>query len=311
MSTSRPLTAVGIDAGGSRTVAIAMRGGELLRPYRGAAANPILYGIERSARNIAEAIHAASSGEAPAAIAVGVAGAGQVATANELLAALALRFPGSRIAVTDDAHIALRAAVVAGDGVAVIAGTGSIAYAEIGEGRYRSGGYGYLLGDEGSGYAIGLAGLRSLLRSYEGRAPSDGLAEQIAKRIGASRQNDVLAFVYQSEAPVARVASLAPLVLQCANESDRVANRIVQNSALELFEMLRALLRMAGWATTSGKELPLVLCGGLLTERSLLSYLLEMRIANELPAVRIVRDATPPHFGALAEARALLEQDHS
>ncbi|MBV8148906.1 MAG: hypothetical protein JO092_07425 [Candidatus Eremiobacteraeota bacterium] len=306
MSTAVALTAVGVDAGGSRTVAIASRGDEILRPYKGGAANPQLYGLERSARVIADAIRAATGGAAPAAAVIGVAGAGRRPVADALLATLSAQFPQTRIAVADDAHIALRGAIREGDGVALIAGTGSIAYAEIGDRRCRTGGYGYLLGDEGSGYAIGLAGLRLLLRSYDGRAPRDALTETLETEIGSAGSNDVLTYVY-GEAPVATVAALAPLVLRCAQNGDRSANGIVQSAALGLFELLRALARAA--LPQSGEEqLPLVLAGGLLTERSLLTYVLETRIANELPALTIVRDGAAPHFGALAQARSLLEK---
>ena len=74
--------------------------------------------------------------------------------------------------------------------------------------------------------------------------------------------------------------------------------------------MLRAVLRSSSVAA-DGKETPLVLCGGLLLQKSPLNYLLEVRIANEVPALAIVRDAKLPHFGALSEARALLEDDRS
>jgi hypothetical protein len=72
--------------------------------------------------------------------------------------------------------------------------------------------------------------------------------------------------------------------------------------------MLRALVRAALPPEPSEREIPLVLAGGLLRERSLLTFLLETRIANELPALAIVHDGAAPHFGALAEARSLLEK---
>jgi glucosamine kinase len=308
MPIGSPLIAVGVDAGGSRSVAIAMRGEELLRPYDGMAANPQLYGVDRSARAIVEAIRAACAGGMPAAVVVGVAGAGRPAIADALQAALRAEFPQARIAVVDDARIALRGAIAAGDGIVLIAGTGSIAYAEIGDRRYRTGGYGYLLGDEGSGYAIGLAALRLLLRSYDGRASADALTQALAARIGATSHGEVLAYVYENAAPVATVAALAPTVLHLAAEGDRSASAIVQNAAIALFDMLRGLAAMTQAHPAAGCELPLALRGGLLTERSPLTYFLEMRIAHELANFAIVRNAAAPHFGALAQARSLLEK---
>jgi N-acetylglucosamine kinase-like BadF-type ATPase len=107
---------------------------------------------------------------------------------------------------------------------------------------------------------------------------------------------------------VATIAALAPLVLECAKNGDRAAIGIVQEAALGLFEMLRALTRTALPEKMAEGEVPLVLGGGLLVEHSLLTYLLETRIANELPVLAIVRDGAAPHFGALAQARSLLER---
>jgi glucosamine kinase len=282
-----------------------MRDGELLRPATGPAANLNVAGIDRAAQTIGEAIAEASESQAPDGIVVGVAGAGVPEKAGALLAALAVRFPRARIEVTDDAHVALRAGVPAGDAVALIAGTGSIAYGEIGGRTYRTGGFGYLVGDEGSGFAIGAAALRLALKSLEGRAPRDGLTEAVIARAGAATVRDAITLVYTAQAPVAAVASFAPLVVELAAAGERTATKIVQQAALDLFDLLRSICRLAPIDTT--RELPLAMCGGLLGENSLLTYLLETRIANELPYLAIVKNATAPHFGALAEARALVE----
>ena len=101
------------------------------------------------------------------ALVVGAAGAGDTVIASALESALRAYFPRGTIVVHDDAEIALRAAVPHGDGVVLIAGTGSIAYARVGEEVHRAGGYGYLLGDDGSGFAIGRAALAQMLRWYD------------------------------------------------------------------------------------------------------------------------------------------------
>ncbi len=297
------MIAVGVDAGGSSTVAIAMRDGELLRPATGPGANVGITGVDRAAVTIGDTISAASDSARPDAVVVGVAGGGTERTASALLAALTSRFPQTRIEVTDDAHVALRAGVPAGDAVALIAGTGSIAYAEIDGKVYRAGGFGYLVGDEGSGFAIGASAIRLALKSAEGRAPEDALTQAVLTRIGAQNARETVAFLYCSDAPVATVASFAGLVLETAAAGERSSVKIVQSAALDLFELVRAICRVA--SIGSGKETPLALCGGVLGENSMLTYLLETRLTNELPHLAIVKNATAPHFGALAQARAL------
>jgi N-acetylglucosamine kinase-like BadF-type ATPase len=295
--------AVGVDAGGTSTVAVAMRDGELLRPATGPAANVRIVGVDRAAVTIGDAIAAASESATPDAVVVGVAGGAAERTATALLAALLGRFPQTRIEVTDDAHVALRAGVPVGDAVALIAGTGSIAYAEIGGNAYRAGGFGYLVGDEGSGFAIGGSALRLALKSVEGRAPSDALTQAVLARTGTQNAREAVAFLYADDAPVAAVASFAGLVLELAAAGERSAVKIVQTAAIDLFDLVRSICRIA--SIGNDKETPLALSGGVLGENSMLSYLLETRISNELPNLAIVKNATAPHFGALAQARAL------
>jgi N-acetylglucosamine kinase-like BadF-type ATPase len=280
-----------------------MRDGELLRPATGPAANVVIAGIERAAASIGDAIAGATGSASPDAVVIGVAGAGTDNVKGELLAALTARFPRARIEVTDDAHVALRAAVPAGDAIALIAGTGSIGYAEIGGNAFRAGGFGYLVGDEGSGFMIGAAAVRLALKSAEGRAPSDALTQAVLARIGASEAREAVAHLYASDAPIASVASFAALVLERASAGDRSAVKIVQTAALDLFDLVRSICRIA--SIGNSKEAPLALCGGLLVENSMLTYLLETRISNEMPHLAVVKNPNAPHFGALAEARAL------
>ncbi|MGA8535327.1 MAG: BadF/BadG/BcrA/BcrD ATPase family protein, partial [Candidatus Tumulicola sp.] len=212
-------------------------------------------------------------------------------------------FPGARVAVTHDAHIALRAAVPAGDGIVLIAGTGSLAYADVRGKRFRAGGGGYALGDDGSGYAIGSAALKLLLRYFEGRAPRTALVEALAAHSGAENAGDLIAFVYGTGSPVATVAAVAPVVLELANAGERAATKVVQAAAMELFELVRSVCALA----QAGEiELPLAFSGGLLNENGMLTYLIETRIGNDLPYLRIIKGGPPPHFGALAQARELL-----
>ena len=190
------------------------------------------------------------------------------------------RFPTASIVVTHDLRIALRAAIPAGDGIVLVVGTGSGAYAEIGANTFRAGGGGYAFGDEGSGFAVGAAGLRQLRRAMEGRVHSDGLTETIAARTGAHDLDDLGRFAYGGESTVAAVASLAACVLDSADAGERSAMKIVQTAALELFDLVRALCRSAG---AEERALPLAFSGGLLRRNSLLTYLIETRVANELP----------------------------
>jgi N-acetylglucosamine kinase-like BadF-type ATPase len=295
--------AVGVDAGGTSTTAVAACAEGLLESCSGEAANASSLGFDRAAATIAEVVAGTLSGETPAVICVGAAGAGRAEVADGLRTALQRQFPGAHVCVCDDARIALRAAVPTGDGFVLIAGTGSIAYGEVADASYRAGGYGYLLGDEGSGFAIGAAAVRSTLRAFDGRAPRDPFVNEVAAALEAHGTSDILQRVYRSSNPVSTLAALAPLVLTAADRGERIANKIVQNAALELYDLIKSVVRTAGVVEGA---LPIVLAGGLLRVNSLLTYLLETRLANELPLMEVRKNAPEPHFGALALAQGML-----
>jgi N-acetylglucosamine kinase-like BadF-type ATPase len=190
-----------------------------------------------------------------------------------------------------------------GDGIVIISGTGSIAYALAGERTYRAGGHGFLLGDEGSGAVIGASAVRLLLRVYDGRARRDGFIEAIESVLDTDSTEDVMQAIYGDADPVRKIASLAPVVIGCASDGERDATKIVQAAALELADLLKAVVRSAG---LTQRELPVVLAGGLLAQNSLLTYLLETRIVNEYPSFHLVKNPPAPEYGALALARAML-----
>jgi N-acetylmuramic acid 6-phosphate etherase len=294
---------VGVDAGGTRTVAAAQRGEDPPTVFTGEGANANLCGIESAAETIARAVARIAADETPSAIGVGAAGAGRYAVRAALTDALRARFPETTILVTDDAQIALRGAIGSGDAIALIAGTGSIAYAEIGVKRLRAGGGGFALGDEGSGYAIGSAALRLLLRAFGGRSPRDPLLDALSLRTGANDAEQLIAYAYGGRTTVAAVAAVAPIVLEYADAGERSAVKIVQIAAGELFDLVRAIVRAA---EVGAAEVPLAFCGGLLAKNGLLTYLIETRVAADLPNLRIVKDGGAPYLGALANAARLL-----
>lgn len=294
---------VGVDAGGSATTVVVERDGAGGDAFEGDAANVRRAGVEDAAATIARAIASATQGAHVDALVVGAAGAGYDDIASALETALRARVTGARVSVCDDAKIALRAAVPQGDGIVVISGTGSIAYALVGEKVYRAGGHGFLLGDEGSGAAIGAAALRLLLRVYDGRARRDGFIEALESMLDTESAEDVIQAVYGDPNPVRKVASLAPVVIGCASDGERDATKIIQGAALDLSDLLKTVVRSAG---VGQRDLPVVLAGGVLSQNSLLTYLLETRIVNEYPSFHLIKNPPAPEYGALALARAML-----
>ena len=239
-----PRTLIGADVGGTKTaVAVSVDGnivgraegpGAAVRPGRALASASTIVEVIR--RALSEA--ARLTGDV---LVVGAAGAGREPERDELRTALRNETIAARVLVTTDIEIALAAAFADGPGIVVSAGTGSVAVGRDRTGkRHRIGGYGWQMGDEGSGYAIGRASLGAVSRAVDGRSPPTALSERILR---ATRSADFDALVrWAAGASPAEVAALAPHVLAVAAEGDPLAQGIADYAARELSQLAICLV---------------------------------------------------------------------
>jgi N-acetylglucosamine kinase-like BadF-type ATPase len=293
---------VGVDAGGTTTRAAVAVGDEIVRSAEGPGANPSVIGVDDAADAILTTIRRALEHQRPEAIAIGAAGAGRSGVAGTLRDLVASAYGDARVVVADDASIALRGAVEAGPGIVLIAGTGSCAYAENGDVRVRVGGLGYLAGDEGSAFAIGMAAVRAYGRVLDGRTRADETTDLVARSLPAPDRDAYLDALYDRPLRPAAIAALAPAIVAFAGKGNRVATKIVQAAALELGDLVKSA---AAQARLTDASPTVVLAGGLLAENSLLTFLLETRIVGDLPGAAIVRGSSAL-TGAVRLARGLV-----
>ena len=184
---------------------------------------------------------------------------------REILARL-LR--AKRWLVTTDADIALAGATATGQGILVIAGTGSIAIARNSEGkRARVGGWGYIFGDEAGAFDIVRQALRAALRMEEGWGPVTVLSQVLLEAAAARDANEVLHRFYEPDWPRDRVASLAPLVDEAAGGGDRVALEIL-NAAAQHLASLTGSVRQQLWKPEEAVDV--VYSGGVFRSQRLL-----------------------------------------
>jgi N-acetylglucosamine kinase-like BadF-type ATPase len=249
---------LGADGGGTKTVvwlarwtpgapSLAAGQWEVLGRGQAGTGNPRAAGFEAVQVNLRAAIDAAFADAGLPKVTVdaacfGLAGAGrtveQAAIADWALAGGVAK----QVRVVGDLELVWAAVDFAAvDGIALVAGTGSVAWGcNASDEVARCGGWGYLLGDEGSGYALGLAALRGLVRAIDGRGPATSLFPAVQQSLEVSEPADLIAKVYATEMTRQRIASLSPLVF--AEESaDPLARSIVEGAASDLAELVATL----------------------------------------------------------------------
>lgn len=165
--------------------------------------------------------------------------------------------------IANDATLLLAAGTPQGSGLAVIAGTGSITYLKTPQGlSARGGGWGWLLGDEGSGYRVGLRALQAICHAHDGTGPTTALTAALLREMKLASPSDLIPAVYRRGWDRPKIAALAPKVLGIAASGDGAAAEIVRSEAAALARAAATLVRRH-WL---GGDLPVALAGGLLLE---------------------------------------------
>jgi N-acetylglucosamine kinase-like BadF-type ATPase len=217
---------------------------------------------------------------------------------NDKREILARILHADRFLVTTDAAIALAGATETGQGIIVIAGTGSIAFGRNAERRTaRAGGWGYLFGDEGGAFDLVRQAVRASLRMEEGWGLPTSLRKAILDAAGAPDADAAMHLFYTSEWPRSRVAQLAPLIDEAADHGDSVALGLMNDAAMQL-SMLASAVRTRLW--DKGAEIEISYVGGVFSSRRLLE---RFRLLVELEdGVRCIAPLRTPAEGALREA---------
>lgn len=159
-----------------------------------------------------------------------------------------------------DQEIALRGAMDT-PGVVVIAGTGSICFGRNGAGQTaRSGGYGHLIDDGGSGYALGRDVLSAAVRAADGRGQGRALLEAVYAGLGGTTPADIVSFVYSPDTDKAAVAKFSGIALELAAAGDETAREILAREGEELCTLVEAVQRKLDLPGC-----PIAMLGGLLS----------------------------------------------
>lgn len=147
------------------------------------------------------------------------------------------------IIITSDAELALEC--LEGQGIILIAGTGSVCFGKNDQKIFRVGGLGRILGDEGSGYQIGLQACKAVLAEEYGWGIPTSLTPVLREFFQVAELKGLISQINMGEMPPSKIASLSHMVFQQAREGDFVANEIVNHAAFELGELLTAMLKIS------------------------------------------------------------------
>lgn len=265
---------LGIDGGGTHTVALlAVRaadsadGWTLLGRGEAGPSNLQAVGREKALGALDEAVTAAFAAaqraRVPVAVAcLGLAGAARLGE-QQILREWAERIHLARdVDITTDAALLLASGTPEGWGLAIVAGTGSLAYGRTADGRTaRAGGWGPLLGDEGSGYQIAVSALNAVTRAADGRGPETALTQALLSQLGITQLQQLVPTVYSGNWDRTALASLAPLAIAAADAGDGVADRILAEAAQSLADAAASVARQLGW---KAEPLPCALAGGVM-----------------------------------------------
>jgi N-acetylglucosamine kinase-like BadF-type ATPase len=295
---------LGIDAGGTRTVCqLADTGGRIVAEARGPGANLQSAGeldVEKVLHEVIEEALGELSAR-PAAICLGMAGVDRPRDA-EIVRGILLRIGHrARVLVVNDALIALEAGLPDAPGIVIIAGTGSIAYGRNAAGQAaRAGGWGYVLGDEGSGYWLGRQALRAVVRAADGRGPATRLTPLILEHYHVSRPAELVREIYYGGTRPSAIASLSREVQAAAEEGDPVARHIIDTGAAELASAAESVARQLGVETPA-----VILSGGTLHGVVRLRLGVIEQLTLRFPGTTVQLLDAEPALGAVRLAHAL------
>ncbi|MBN3897134.1 MAG: N-acetylglucosamine kinase [Nostoc sp. NOS(2021)] len=305
---------LGIDGGGSKTVCVLMNDlRQVLGRGEAGTSNYQTIGIEATLQSIQSAIHHAVEATIITntvnidAICLGLAGVGRTADI-EAVKGLVQELQNSKslpitwalqpanIIIVNDALIALVGGIGQPVGIVVAAGTGSIVFGRNHQGHTkRVGGWGYILGDEGSAYKIAIAGMNAALKSYDGREMPTSLVEGFKQHLGLTSIEDLIELIYRRGWGVKQIAALAPVVDLAAASGDIVANMIIDDAVKEL---VKATSTVIDAIFNADSLLEVVTTGSVWRGRCKMHERFTASIVKKFPEVKVIFPRYEPAYGA-------------
>ena len=292
---------IGVDGGGTRTRAVMVDGeGAISAVSTGGCGNVQVVGLGGLESLLGRLLGELGAASQDRSLCLALAGAGRRPERLAIAEMARSRGWARRVEVVSDAQGALTGAHGGGPGLIAISGTGSIVLGRDESGREaRAGGWGPLLGDEGSGYSVGLEALRAVLRAEDGWGDKTLLAGELQKALGLANWDQLVQKIYGGELDRGRISALCPLVFATARRGDGAARNIIAEAGSALGSQVSAVvrrLRLRGAVALS-------CTGGVFKEREMLWPSMQRAVRGEVEMLRLTRPLLPPVLGAVLIAR--------
>jgi len=301
---------IGFDCGATKTdCALADINGNILYTTNGGSANFLVSGMGGTSKIILSLLNDCikkinTDYSEIENIVIGAAGAGRRKDAEKLESSLHEIFSSNGIKikslkVVGDAQIALQGAFPNEAGCILIAGTGSIIYGKDENGNiYRAGGFGRLIGDEGSGFSIGRKGLHAVAKFFDGRGDETLIVKLIKEKYSIKTADELITKVYKENFDIALIAEI---VLSAAQNEDLIAHHILLEETEELIHHVSTMMKKMNTI-----DLRVSFAGSLISNNNIYSDILRDKIKTSLPSVKIVAPKHSPIEGAILLAKGML-----
>jgi len=265
---------IGVDGGGTKTeVVLITRAGNIIARIKGGSTNFQAIGGQKLKQELmslfekllrktnlldSKVVH----------IFLGLAGAGRKSDQKIIKELFNDTDYKDKISVDSDAIIALAGAFGNRPGIILIAGTGAICFGKNVKGEIvRAGGWGYLLGDEGSGYYIGREAIMATLKDFDGRGDATSLKEILNSKYNLESIDQIIPLIYQNKLDRVEIANIAPIVFEEAKKGDAICRQIIKQAGKELGKLGKAVASRLGF---SDDKIKIALIGSIFNQKEML-----------------------------------------
>ncbi|KUO63666.1 hypothetical protein APF79_00220 [bacterium BRH_c32] len=297
---------IGIDGGGSKTKCLLSdKGMNIISSSAGGPTNFMAIGMDKAVENAVDVIRKSFSlvdviNSKLVSVVIATAGAGRKNDAFEFGYRVKDKLKNiiavEEMNVVTDAEAALEGSLDGEAGVIVICGTGSIVFAKDKSGEhFRSGGLGKILGDEGSGYSLGLKGLTLVSKELDGQKISTKLTSVIKNKFNLSDIHQLINHVYKGSP---EYADIGIEVINCASDGDEVCLNLINDEITELVNQVYAVSKKI-----NKDDFKIALLGGLIENHNFYKELIKKKLNESFTSIQVIEPINKPEYGALIIAQ--------